>query len=394
VRQSILAPLTLLAMALLYACGGDAAPEGAAPIKVGAVFDLTGPTADVGTTYQEGIRGYVEWLNENGGIAGRPIELLFQDYGYKPDIAEQLYSQFVQEGVVAFQGWGTGDTEALRARVAEDRIPFMSASYSHVLGDPAQAPFNFLAGTSYTDQFAIVVDWILETHDAAKGKPSVAFFVNPSPFGHSPYEQGGREYAEGRGVTLDLHEMPRGSTDYSAELTRIAQSGAQYVVLQNTSGPAAVALRNARSLDLDITFVCLNWCTNEVLIDLAGDAADGVVGSVLFAPPGEGVDGLREAEPFLQAKGQSLAEKGMLYGQGWTTMRIMAEGIRRAAAAGEVTGDSIKAALEALEGFDTGGVTAPVTFGPGDHWGVDGMRLYRVEGGQWRPLTPMRTPQG
>ena len=192
-RHSTLALLAILPCALLPACGGDAAPEGAQPIKVGAVFDLTGPTADVGTTYQEGIRGYVEWLNGNGGIAGRPIELLFQDYGYKPDVAEQLYSQFVQEGVVAFQGWGTGDTEALRARVAEDRIPFMSASYSHVLGDPAQAPFNFLAGTSYTDQFAIVVDWILETHDTARGKPSVAFFVNPSPFGRSPYEQGGRE---------------------------------------------------------------------------------------------------------------------------------------------------------------------------------------------------------
>ena len=91
---------------------------------------------------------------------------------------------------------------------------------------------------------------------------------------------------------------------------------------------------------------------------------------------------------------ESLAEKGMLYGQGWTTMRLMAEGIRRAAEAGEVTGDSIKAALEGLQGFDTGGVTAPVTFGPNDHWGVDGMRLYRVEGGQWRPLTGMRTEVG
>ena len=162
-------------------------------------------------------------------------------------------------------------------------------------------------------------------------------------------------------------------------------------MFQNTSGPAAVALRNARSLSLPLTFVCLNWCTNEVLVDLAGEAAEGVVGSVLFAPPGEGIEGLRDAEAFLAAKGQSLAEKGMLFGQGWTTMRLMAEGIRRAAAAGEVTGDTIKTALETLQGFETGGVTSPVTFGPSDHWGVDGMRLYRVEGGAWRPLTDMRT---
>jgi branched-chain amino acid transport system substrate-binding protein len=390
VRHPHLVPITLLACCAVLACGGDA-PDGPAPIKVGAVFDLTGPTADVGTTYQDGIRGYVEWLNESGGIAGRPIQLLFQDYGYKPDVAEQLYSQFVQEGVVAFQGWGTGDTEALRGRIAEDRIPFMSASYSHVLGDPSQAPFNFLAGTSYTDQFAIVVDWILEAHDAAKGAPKIALFVNPSPFGRSPFDQGGRDYAAARGVALDLHEMPRGSTDFTAELTRITQSGAQYVVFQNTSGPAAVALRNASSLGSSLTFVCLNWCTNEVLVDLAGEAAEGTVGAVLFAPPGEGIEGLRDAEEHLRSKGQSLAEKGMLYGQGWTTMHLMAEGIRRAAATGEVTGDTIKTALETLDGFDTGGVTSPVTLGPNDHWGVDGMRLYRVEGGEWKPLTGMRT---
>ena len=94
----------------------------------GAIFDLTGPTSDVGTTYTEGIRYYDDWLNENGGVDGQPVELLFQDYGYRVDQAEQLYSQFVQEGAVAFMGWGTGDTEALRGRVAQDQVPFMSAS--------------------------------------------------------------------------------------------------------------------------------------------------------------------------------------------------------------------------------------------------------------------------
>ncbi|HVR28204.1 MAG TPA: ABC transporter substrate-binding protein [Thermoanaerobaculia bacterium] len=382
--------LTLSSIALSLACGGGGGAGSAeGPIKVGAIFDLTGATSDVGTTYSEGIRAYVDWLNQSGGLEGRPVRLVFQDYGYKVDLAEQLYSQFVHEGVVAFMGWGTGDTEALRGRVADDRMPFASASFSHVLGDPDQAPYNFLLGTSYSDQLVILLDWIAENDQG--GTPVVALMHHASPFGLSPYEQGGRDHAASKGIRLVAHEMSRGSTDYTAELTRIRESGARYVVFQNTSGPASVALKNARDLGLEATYFCLNWCTNEVLTRLAGGAAEGVIGSVLYSPPGEGVSGLDAAAEYLSAKGGSIEQKGLLFGQGWTMMSIMLEGVRRTVAAGqELTGENIKAALESIQGFETGGVTPPITFGPDDHRGMRGMRLYRVEGGVWRQLTDFR----
>lgn len=388
-RSASSALIPMMIALLLPGCGSGEGDTAAGPIKVGAIFDLTGPTSDVGTTYSQGLRHYVEWFNQQGGAAGRPIELLFQDYGYKVDMAEQLYSQFVQEGAVAFLGWGTGDTEALRGRIAADRIPFVSASYSHVLGNPQEAPYNFLIGTSYSDQFFILLDWILENHK--DGAPRVALMHHASPYGLSPFEQGGRDYAASRGIELTAHEMPRGATDFTAQLTRISESGAGYVIFQNTSGPAAVALKNAHDLGLDLTFACLNWCTNEVLVELAGPAAEGVLGSILFAPPGEGVQGLEAAATFLAAKGSSIEEQGLLYGQGWWTMGIMAEAIRRAAQAGPVTGEAIKAAFETFESFETGGVTAPVTFTPQDHRGVKGMRIFRVEGGRFVPLTGLRT---
>jgi branched-chain amino acid transport system substrate-binding protein len=385
---------------LIAACGGGGDRGGggaaggsapAAPIKVGAIFDLTGPTSDVGTTFSEGIRGYVDWLNSKGGLEHHPIDLVFQDYGYKVDLAEQLYSQFVQEGVVAFMGWGTGDTEALRGRVADDKMPFASASFSHVLGDPKEAPYNFLLGTSYSDQLAIVLDYIKENHPAGGPPPIVALMHHPSPFGLSPYEQGGRDYAAAKGIKLEAHEMPRGSTDYTAELTKIRESGAQYIVFQNTSGPASVAIKNAHDLGLQAKFFCLNWCTNEVMTKLAGDAAEGLIGSVLFSPPGEGVTGLDDAAAYLQQHGSTLDDKGFLYGQGWTMMRVMLEGVRRTVAdQKELKGENIKASMESIHDFDTGGVTPPITFGPDDHRGTRGMRLYQVEGGKWKALTPVR----
>ncbi|HEX8155992.1 MAG TPA: ABC transporter substrate-binding protein, partial [Solirubrobacteraceae bacterium] len=67
------------------ACGSDdqkSAGGGAAKqtVKVGGLFDLSGPTADVSTPYSEGIKGFVTSWNDKGD--GPTIELSSVDYKY------------------------------------------------------------------------------------------------------------------------------------------------------------------------------------------------------------------------------------------------------------------------------------------------------------------------
>ena len=384
----------ILAVAFAFTACGGSGESAENEIVVGAIFDLTGPTADVGLDYADAVRGHVAWLNERGGIGGRPVRLIYQDYGYQVDRAEQLYSQFVQEGALIFMGWGTGDTEALQLRIAEDRIPFASASLSHVLGNAEESPYNFLVATSYSDQFRIVLRWIAEDHRAkgGEGNPRVAFMHNASPFGLSPYRQEGEDYAREIGVDVTPYEMSQAATDYTAVLSRVTQSGAGYVVFQNTSAPAAVALRNARSLGVDATFVCLNWCANALLVRLAGEAAEGVFGAIPYAPLTDDVPGLGDIRAYLESRGEDYREKTNAYTQGWWTMGVFVEGLRRVVEAGEeLNGETIKRALETFDGFDTGGAGPPLTFTATDHRGSKGLRLFRMEGGVWSPVTEFLT---
>ena len=170
------------------ACGGSASTGGGddeeGPIKIGVVADLTGATADVGTPYNEGMLAYVEHLNDEGGIDGREIEALSNDYAYEVPRAEELYKKYVSEGVVAVQGWGTGDSEALRGDVASDELPFMSASYAEPLTDPAESPYNFVVAPTYSDQMRVALDWINE--QAGGERAEVAVFHHDSPFGTAP----------------------------------------------------------------------------------------------------------------------------------------------------------------------------------------------------------------
>ncbi|MCA9932638.1 MAG: ABC transporter substrate-binding protein [Ardenticatenaceae bacterium] len=385
VRRVVLLLMALLAISLV-ACGGGDDGGGDESIKVGAIFDLTGATSDVGTPYSEGVKDFVAWYNDNGGVDGRSLELVSADYAYKVDQAEQLYTQYVNQGIVAFQGWGTGDTEALRTRIATDEIPFMSASYSDVLGNPDEAPYNFLIGTGYAAQAITAVQWGLDN-----GASKFAIFHHDSPFGTSPVA-GATAFAEANGATMAEFPMPGGATDFTAELTQVQDAGIEYILIQNVSSPAATLVKNIKDFGLDVQVVCLNWCTDELFASLAGDAGEGVLGASPFAFPGSGAAGLKEMDDYLQSKGSSLEEKGLRYVAGWLTMKVMTEGIEKVVADGnEVTGPNIKAALESMSNIDTGNITTPLSFSTTDHASNKAVQFFQIEGGKWTAVSDLIT---
>ena len=75
--KRITASLVLAIMALL------SAPLAGQEIIIGNLADITGGTGDVGKPYADGIKAYTDYINASGGINGKKIKLLQQDYAYK-----------------------------------------------------------------------------------------------------------------------------------------------------------------------------------------------------------------------------------------------------------------------------------------------------------------------
>jgi len=361
------------------------------PIKIGAIFDLSGATGDVGTPYVEGVIAYINWVNSNGGINGRPIQLLSQDYAYDVPTAENLYKQFVNDGAVVFMGWGTGDTLALVDKIAEDQVPFISASYSASLNDPqGKAPYNFLIATTYGDQLEILMRYMVQEWEAA-GKDvadmRVVVFHNDSPFGTDPVPQG-QAYAEKAGIGGFLAiPQPRGATDYNAEIQQADDFGVTHIIVQNVSSPAALLARNVVSYfgsNEEVVFGCLNWCADELFVTRAGEAAEGALGAIPFTPTTVEVEGQAIPRQLLEAEGRTLEEASLHFTQGWAAVAVMVEAIKRTLDAGlELTGPNIRATLEQMKDFETGGLMAPVTFTEDDHRSNRALAIYRVENGVW-----------
>jgi branched-chain amino acid transport system substrate-binding protein len=377
------------------ACGDDKKDEGSkgsdsgsaskAGIKVGAIFDLSGATADVGTPFSEGIRDFVEFKNANGGVDGHKLELTWQDYGYKVPQAEQLYQQYVSQGAKVFMGWGTGDTEALRPRVNADKVPFMSASLAETLTDPKVTPYNFFPAPSYSQQMRIALQYI---SDQNKGKHvEVAVFHHDSPFGTSPLDDGKKYIADKKlDIGFKNYPMPATATDYVAQIGQTKAQNAKYVIIQNVAKPAAKLASDLAGQKSTAQIVCLNWCADELFVKLAGPAADKMIGVMPFSPPVAGTAGLDEINNFLKGKNTDAATKGLHYVQGWYTMATMAEGIANALKDNaDPSGEQIKAGLEKVTDFKTG-ISDPITFTAEYHAGMKAAPLYQVEGGTFKKI--------
>ena len=86
--RSARAALEMLIAALLFVPSGLRAGEAGKTIKIGVVYDLTGPFAGGGSELQYlGAKIMIDWFNEHGGIDGYKVEPVYADLQSKPDVA-------------------------------------------------------------------------------------------------------------------------------------------------------------------------------------------------------------------------------------------------------------------------------------------------------------------
>src|SRR5947209_14975543 len=121
--------LGTVSLALLL---GAASATAQAQIAIGHLADYSGGTSDVGTPYGQGVADSFAWVNKNGGVGGKQLNVDSNDYGYKVPQAIALYKKWSapDNKVAAIMGWRTADTEALTGFLAQDKIPDISGSYA------------------------------------------------------------------------------------------------------------------------------------------------------------------------------------------------------------------------------------------------------------------------
>jgi branched-chain amino acid transport system substrate-binding protein len=402
-RKDILGAAVLVTAVLLLVlgCGPRATPAAQAPageIVIGAIMDTTGPTSDVGKDYAAGIQEAIRWVNDHGGVNGKRIRLILNDYGYRIPEAITLYKRYRDvDKVVAVLGWGTGDTSALAPTVAKDQIPYISASYSGELTDPAKTPYNFFAASDYTTNArAALLAWYEEVwlkderfkaeREAGKKPRIVMFYSFPTPYSNAPIK-GLKEFAQMLGFEIGPdQDVPLTALDAKSQVLAAKEFNPHVIWHGNTTQSVVTAIRDAKALGLQADHLVNNWGYDENLIKLLGPQAEGVIGIAVCAFYGENVPGMDEVLEAARKYNPALKERLIRTVQAWANVKLLVEALKKADAAGQLNGPGIKAAIESFQNLNVGLGVPPLTYTPDDHRPTSQVRIYIVRNGKFELL--------
>jgi branched-chain amino acid transport system substrate-binding protein len=385
---------------------GDAAEPEGDPIRIGGSLSLTGGLAPTALIHHLVAREYVDMLNEQGGLLGRPVEWIVLDDESEPEQAATLYERLItEENVDLVMGpYGTANITAAMA-VAERYgyvYPHHTASLTYAYTYDKHFPTWFVGlNTHYTTPAKV-----FEAYQTLDDPPeTVGFVVNRFPGTHflafgvdegdapsgSTIDTGGgaAAVAEDMGLEVVLEvEFDIGTTDFMPIASRIAEADPDliYVGALGEDGPNLLAA--LEQIDYQPRNHFYQWPAPGPMI-AAGALGDGATSVTIFEP----------FEPYLSHEGgqelyerytSAAEEEGLGYtnpetqaGASWAAWQILTAGVE---GCGCLDHDEI---ADYLLNNEVETVQGTLSFDPdAQNYGEDIQTVKQIQDGDWYVVWP------
>lgn len=332
--------------------------QAADEVVIGGSIPMTGVFAFAGVGINAGIQDYVKIINDAGGIAGRKVRYVPEDTGYKVDVSVATFKKITSQNKVnLYYGDSTGFAKTINPELERNgNILMAGASFASELNDPKKYPHQFLVGPDYTEMFGILLKHIAKEKPGAK----VAFVYSDSEFGRDPIEKS-EAAAKALGLSVPIKIMtPAGSVDVSTEVIKLRRAKPDYTIFHGyILAPIPEFITQGKQQGMTSKWMGTFWTMDNSTVMKMGPDGDGFMGVMPFryyydTEPAPMLEKIRAMRPEYQS---------VPYMQGFVAAMLFLESAKRCLQANQpLTGDNMKAALNSLKDFDTGGVIGvPIT---------------------------------
>jgi len=351
--------LLLAAGASLAAPLAAQAQTGGDDIVLGGSIPMTGVFAFAGVGINAGISDYLKILNDAGGIKGRKVRYVPEDTGYKVDVSVAAYKKITSQNKVSlYYGDSTAFSKTINPELDRNgNILMAGASFATELNDPQKYPNQFLVGPDYTEMFGILLRHIAKEKPGAK----VAFVYSDSEFGRDPVESS-EALAKKLGLNVVIKIMtPPGSVDVSTEVIKLRRAAPDYTIFHGyILAPIPEFITQGKQQGMTSKWMGTFWTMDSSTVMKMGEAGDGFMGVMPYryyydtSAKAPMLDKIRQMRPEYQSTA---------YIQGFLAAMLFTEAAKRTLdAKKELTGKNLKAALNSIKDFDTGGlIGVPIT---------------------------------
>jgi branched-chain amino acid transport system substrate-binding protein len=356
-------------------------------IKLGAMFDLSGRAAFIGTPTKLVAEMVVEKINAEGGINGKKLELVIADTTADPAKTVSIAKKFIfKDHVAAIIGPTLTDTGmAIKKVVDEGQTPtFMTVGGDPVIMGGKFGPFKWVFKSPQRSSTAVERLFI---YLKEKGLTKIALLSAADGFGKD-----GAHWIDELGPKYGIEVIARESfgtrdTDMTAQLTKVKNSNPQAIVAW-TIGPAgSIIAKNVMQLGIDIPLFQCHGLPDPKYIELAGAASEGNRMPSTKLMVADQLPDTDPRKPVIQEFIKMYNDKGYdkqfpintHSGYAWDAIMMVADAIKKAGTDKE----ALRQAIEETKGYV--GISGIYNITPEDHngLGVDSMVMVQVKNGSF-----------
>lgn len=272
---------------LLLLCGVFFGTSGFAlePIRIGLQAPITGSFAIEGQMAKQCVELAAELINADGGILGRPVEIIVADDASNPrDSALAAQKLISQKVVAAIASYGSSVTEPAADLYERNRVVCVAYGATAVRLTMGKERRYFFRTCGRDDaQGEFFAKFAVEK----MGWRRIAIMHDNQTYGKGVAEET-RKYLEpyireGRAEIVYYDAITPGEQDYSAALTKLRESNPDVWYYTAYYPEAGLLVRQAREMGITVPFVGSNAVPNEDFVRIAG--LEYVVGTLMTQEP-------------------------------------------------------------------------------------------------------------
>ena len=352
-------------------------------ILVGCSNSFSGPLVYPGTQLvNNGLEGYIGYINAQGGVNGRKILTKYYDDGYKPQNAVANTKRLVDQDKVfaILSSQGTSPVMATVKYLTQQKVPLLFPFQ----GVPISGQKTiFTSFTPYPNQSELVVTWLVKV----KGFKRIGILYQDDKYGYTFRDPGQKTLASLGLKWAAAESYKRGAKDLSAQVAKLKKANLDACLLVATPPPGATFLREAHKQGWKNTKIISSGpLTDEKYINLSGGVGEGVWGLSLWPDPvNSNEPAVVEYRKIVEEYGKDRDKTPNRYSLfGYYYAKLFVEGLKRAGR--NVTRESYIAALESIKNWESG-ITPPVSFSASDHLAQNSGFMVEVQKSVFRPIS-------
>lgn len=257
-----------------------AAPAQAAePVTIGFLSHLSGPFAEYGASFKNAVELYLEEVEQQGGIEGRPVKLLVEDDRNSPQEAATVARKIAETpGVVlAIGSWSTTASMAASPIFTEAKIPQISPTSSH---PDFTKQSDYVFRQNNTDD--ILAQYNADTIQQKLKANKVVIPYSQDDWGVYTGRATAEAIEKAGGEVLLLESVQPGARDFRPFISKVRSLKPEGVFLALPYQEASIFIQQLRQAGVDIPVGGGIPLTSPKFIELSGKAAEGVVLHTIF----------------------------------------------------------------------------------------------------------------